>query len=337
MNYHEQFEKCTSVSECLQLKDELMNSGEANDIKSQLKSSPSDQKKELGKRLNVIRTAITEVADSRIQKIQEENEKDHYLEYDPTFYSSKYKTKPGALHPITLITEESVTIFRRMGFDVWDGPHVQTQDNNFTLVNTPAHHPARDMQDTFFIEAKDSKGDQFVMRTQVTANIIPYAKAHKPPFRVIFPGIVYRNENIDATHDIHFTQFDMWMVEKKTSVSQLIQLIKTFFREFYDDDSIDVRLRPSYFPFTQPSFEGDISCPFCGGEGCRICKQTGWIEVFGAGPVYENVITNMGLDPQEWEGLAFGFGVDRLAQLKLKISGVSQFYNGHLDFLRGEE
>ena len=314
-----------------------MNSGEALEIKASLKSAPSEQKKELGKRLNEIRSHITEAADERIQQIQQENEKDQYTDYDPTFHSTNYKTKPAKLHPITLITEEIVAIFRRMGFDVWDGPHVQTQDNNFTLVNTPAHHPARDMQDTFFIEAKDSKGEQFVMRTQVTANIIPYALKHTPPFRVIFPGIVYRNENIDATHDIHFTQFDMWLVEKETSISQLIQLIKTFFREFYNDDSIEVRLRPSYFPFTQPSFEGDISCPFCSGKGCRICKQTGWIEVFGAGPIHETVIRNMNLDPNEWEGLAFGFGIDRLAQLKLKISGISQFYNAHLDFLRGDE
>lgn len=337
MNYRDQFAECKSVSECLQLKESLMNSGEPAEIKAQLKSAEKDQKKELGQKLNVLRKEITAIADERIQAIQTENEKDHFKEYDPTFYSSKYKTKPGELHPLTLITEEIVTIFRRMGFDVWDGPHVQTQENNFTLTNSPAYHPSRDMQDTFFIDAVDERGEQFVMRTQVTANIIPYAKTHKPPFRAIFPGIVYRNENIDATHDIHFTQFDMWMVEKKTSISQLIDLIKTFFREFYNNEDINVRLRPSYFPFTQPSFEGDISCPFCNGEGCRICKQTGWIEVFGAGPIHENVIKNMDLDPQEWEGLAFGFGVDRLAQLKLGISGVSQFYNGHLDFLRGEE
>jgi phenylalanyl-tRNA synthetase alpha chain len=174
------------------------------------------------------------------------------------------------------------------------------------------------------------------MRTQVTANAVKYSESHNPPFRVIFPGVVFRNENIDATHDINFTQFDMWLVDKRASMSQLITLIQHFFREFFNDSSINVRLRPSYFPFTQPSMEGDISCPFCSGNGCRICKQTGWIEVFGAGPIHTQVLKNMKLDPQEFQGIAFGFGVDRLAQLKLGISGISQFYNGNLSFLKGK-
>lgn len=337
MDYSSNFENCTSVRECLESKELLLNSEEIITIKSQIKTADNEQKKILGSELNEIKQSIAEACNTRIKQLQLIAEQDVFEPFDPSFHSPLYKTKQASLHPISLITNEIVSIFRKKGFDVWDGPHIQSQDNNFNYVNTPAHHPARDMQDTFFIKEKDEKGENYVMRTQVTANIIPYARTHKPPFKVIFPGIVYRNEDIDLTHDIHFTQFDMWLVDKSTSLSNLTTLIASFFQELYNDDSITIRLRPSYFPFTQPSFEGDMSCPFCHGQGCRVCKHTGWIEVFGAGPIHKNVIRSMDLDPEEWGGIAFGFGVDRLAQLKFKITGISQFYNAHLDFLRGEE
>ncbi len=335
-NYSHQFLELTSVSQCLALRDELMNTGRIAEIKLVISNSTSDGKKTLGKELSQLRIEIQLACDIRIQQIQTEQEKDNYTTFDPTFYSSSYKAASGSLHPLTHIVDEITTIFGHLGFDVFDGNHVESQYYNFTSVNTPDYHPARDMQDTFFVEQKDENGENYVMRTQVTANAVKYAENHKPPFRVIFPGIVFRNENIDATHDINFTQFDMWYVDKQVSIGQLISLIKHFFREFFNDPNLTVRLRPSYFPFTQPSMEGDISCPFCKGNGCRICKQTGWIEVFGAGPIHSEVIKNMQLDPQEFQGLAFGFGVDRLAQLKFGISGISQFYNGNLGFLKGK-
>lgn len=312
-----------------------MGSGRAAEIKSVIKSVPKEEKQALGKELNELRKTIQAACDERIQYLQAEQEKDDFLEFDPTFYTTKYSKQPGSLNPITLIIEEIIEIFSGLGFDVYDGPQIQTQYYNFTTVNTPDYHPARDMQDTFFLKQTDENGEAYVMRTQVTANAVDYAHKHPAPFKVIFPGIVFRNENIDATHDINFTQFDMWLVDKNVTVAHLITLIKTFFREFFDVETINVRLRPSYFPFTQPSLEGDISCPFCNGEGCRVCKQTGWIEVFGAGPVHKNVLQHMNLDHNEWQGMAFGFGVDRLAQLKFGVSGVAQFYNGNLSFLKG--
>ncbi|NJK71833.1 MAG: hypothetical protein HC932_06415 [Thermales bacterium] len=164
---------------------------------------------------------------------------------------------------MSIVVEEIVDIFSKIGFDVFEGSLVESQWYNFTSVNTPDYHPARDMQDTFFLKQKDTEGYNFVMRTQVTASAVKYAKSHPAPFKVIFPGIVFRNENVDATHDINFTQFDMWIVDKKTNLAQLVGLIKKFFEEFFDGKNIKVRFRPSYFPFTQPSLEGDISCPFC--------------------------------------------------------------------------
>jgi phenylalanyl-tRNA synthetase alpha chain len=334
-DYSSQFHELRSISQCLQLRDELLNSGRIAEIKSQIVTGSIEEKKILGQELATLRNTVQTGCDARIQEIQTEQEKDIYTEFDPSFYSTKYREPQGDLHPLTLIVDEIALIFGKMGFDVFDGNHIETQYHNFTSVNTPDYHPARDMQDTFFVEQKDQLDEHYVMRTQVTANAVKYAKTHKPPFRAIFPGIVFRNENIDATHDINFTQFDMWLIDKQVTMSQLITLIQYFFREFFLDSSLTVRLRPSYFPFTQPSMEGDISCPFCKGVGCRICKKTGWIEVFGAGPVHRNVIKNMDLNPDEWQGIAFGFGVDRLAQLKFGIAGISQFYNGNLGFLKG--
>jgi phenylalanyl-tRNA synthetase alpha chain len=335
--YEQYFAALTTITSCLEKRDELMSSGRTLEIKELLKSAPKESKQELGKELNTVRTAVQTSCDTKIQELQNELEKDNYIEFDPTFYYTDKPTPQGSLHPITQVLEEITGIFKKLGFDIYDGPQIQTQYYNFTTVNTPDYHPARDMQDTFFLKQKDEKGEAYVMRTQVTANAVEYAHNHPAPFRVIFPGIVFRNENMDATHDINFTQFDMWLVDKDIKVSHLISLSKLFFSEFFGDTDIKVRLRPSYFPFTQPSLEGDISCPFCDGNGCRICKKTGWIEVFGAGPIHKNVLGHMGLDSEEWSGIAWGFGVDRLAQLKLGLTGVTQFYNGNLAFLRGDK
>jgi phenylalanyl-tRNA synthetase alpha chain len=336
-DFTDQFATLTTVSACLQKRDQLANSGRFAEIKQIIKSADPATKKKLGNELNILKTNLQRACDQRIQVLQKEAQTDTFQVYDPTFYSVRYKTKQGQLHPITQIVQEIVSIFEKLGFDVYDKQWLETQWYNYTSVNMPDYHPARGMQDAFYLREKDQNGEHFVLRTQVTSNAVRYAEEHKPPFRVIFPGLVFRKENIDATHDIHFTQFDMWLVDKQASTAQLLTLIQKFFSEFFQTDQIKLRLRPSYFPFTLPSMEGDISCPFCGGEGCRICKQTGWIEVFGAGPVHPEVIKNMGLNPQEWQGIAFGFGVTRLAQFKLGISGLSQFYNGNLEFLRGKD
>jgi phenylalanyl-tRNA synthetase alpha chain len=336
--YDLEFANLNTVTACLEKRDQLASCGEFEEIKNDLKTASAEQKKLLGAKLNHLRQALNQAADSRIQLIQREQEKDEFTNFDPTFYSPYYKdskNKSGSIHPLSLVVREIVDIFGRLGFDVYDSDLVESQWYNFTSVNIPDYHPARGMQDTFFLEQKDEDGQNYVMRTQVTSNAVKYTQSHAAPFRVIFPGLVFRAEDIDATHDINFTQFDMWLVDKQATVSQLVTLVQHFFSVFFKDPDLKVRLRQSYFPFTLPSMEGDISCPYCHGQGCRICKKTGWIEVFGAGPIHPKVIENMGLESTEWQGIAFGFGIDRLAQLKFKLTGISQFYNGHLEFLKG--
>ena len=323
------FAQCTTISQCIAIKESLLKGDLIASLLQELKSGDPAQKKSLGGQITSIKSAITAAADIKIQAIQALQEQDDYIKFDPTFASHQFEeTRQGVLHPIIQVSNEIVGIFQRLGFDIFDSTQVESQWYNFTSVGTPDYHSARGMQDTFFLGQQDSKGENYVMRTQVTSNICKYAETHKPPFRVVFPGIVFRAENMDATHDINFHQLDMWMVDKQISISQLVTLLEKVFREYFGDSELQVRLRPSYFPFTEPSFEIDIYAKwFKGGE---------WIEVAGAGPIHSQVIKNMGLDTAEYQGIAFGLGLTRLVQMKLQITGITQFYNGQLSFLRGE-
>ena len=329
LSYYSQFDQCTSVSQCIITKESLLKSQELVNLLDRLKLGTPDQKKVLGGQITSIKLAISNAADTKIKELQDIAQQDNFLEFDPSFASSEFqKTKNGSIHPIIQVSNEIVSIFQRLGFDVYDSTQVESQWYNFTSVGTPDYHSARGMQDTFFLAQEDERGEKYVMRTQVTSNICKYAENHKPPFRVVFPGLVFRAENMDATHDINFHQLDMWMVDKRISISQLVTLLQKVFREYFNDPELPIRLRPSYFPFTEPSFEIDIYAKwFKGGK---------WIEVAGAGPIHRQVIKNMGLDDAEYQGIAFGLGLTRLVQMKLQITGITQFYNGQLSFLRGE-
>jgi phenylalanyl-tRNA synthetase alpha chain len=325
------FDNCQSISQCLKERDLLNNTGEISLLKNQLSQITDDKDRKifLGKLLNEFKQVLKEISDTRIQSIQTLQEQDSFTTFDPTFYSSNYSiNETGNLHPINLISKQVMDIFANMGFDIFTSPLVETQWNNFTVVNIPKYHPARAMQDTFFLEQKDGNDEYYVMRTQTTAALNSYVqKQSKPPYKFISPGLVFRAENIDATHDINFHQLEMWYIDKTASISQLTTIIERFFQEFFEDKDLKMRLRPSYFPFTEPSFEGDIYTKwFKGGQ---------WVEVFGAGLAHTQVIKNLGLDPSQWQGIAFGFGLTRLAQLKLQISGLSHFYDGKVEFLKG--
>jgi phenylalanyl-tRNA synthetase alpha chain len=333
MDYIKLYSECLTVNDCIKLREELANSKEILAIKDQLKSSIGEDKKALGIQLNELNQAIKKANDTRIQTIQAELEKDNFINFDPTFYAKGKTYNKGKLHPLTHIMKELVDIFVKLGFEIADGPLIEEQWFNFTSLNMPASHPARAMQDTFYFENKDLRGENYVLRTQTSAVQSRFGNNNKPPFKVVVPGMVYRNEDIDATHDINFYQLECMVIDKNINMAQLKTLILQVFEEFFKKD-MKVRLRPSYFPFVNPGMEGDISCPFCDGNGCKICKQSGWIECFGAGLIHSEVIKNMNLDPNEWQGLAFGFGVDRMAQFKLGVSGISQFYNSKLEFLK---
>ena len=236
-------------------------------------------------------------------------------------------TRKGSLHPLSIVTNDMIDIFRSMGFDVVDGPEVETDHYCFECLNVPADHPARDMQDTFYL------GKDLLLRTQTSAAQIRTMENRKPPIRVVCPGRVFRADEVDATHSPVFHQMEGLVVDKGITMCDLKGCLEQFAHVIYGDDT-KVKFRPSFFPFTEPSVEVDVSCSECGGKGCRVCKGSGWIEILGAGMVHPNVLRSCGIDPDEYSGFAFGIGLDRLATTRYKISDIRLLFENDLRFLR---
>lgn len=234
---------------------------------------------------------------------------------------------PGSLHPITLIQREIEQIFTSMGFTVLDGPEVETEYNNFDALNIPPDHPARDMQDTFWLEGGN------LLRTHTSPVQVRGMKALGPPLRMIAPGRVFRNEEVDASHEHTFYQLEGMMIDRDVSVANLIYFMKTLLSQVFRRD-VTVRLRPGYFPFVEPGFELDIECLICGGTGCPVCKQSGWVELLPCGLVHPNVLRMGGIDPEEWNGFAFGLGLTRLVMMRYGIDDIRLLQSGDLRFIR---
>lgn len=234
--------------------------------------------------------------------------------------------KPGKLHPLSTVLDDMISIFQSMGFDVVDGPEVETDHYNFECLNVPADHPARDMQDTFYL------ADDLLLRTQTSAAQIRTMETRKPPIRVICPGRVYRADEVDATHSPVFHQIEGLVVDKGITMCDLKGVLEEFAHEIYGSDT-KVKFRPSFFPFTEPSVEVDVTCSECGGKGCRVCKDSGWIEILGAGMVHPNVLRSCGIDPEEYSGFAFGIGLDRLTTTRYKISDIRLLFENDKRFL----
>lgn len=249
---------------------------------------------------------------------------------DPTAPSKK--TQRGAVHPISAFMEEVSEVFGQMGFETAEGPEIEDDWHNFTALNVPKDHPAREMQDTFFI--KDESGNH-VLRTQTSSVQIRYMEGKKPPIRIIAPGKTFRKDS-DATHSPMFHQFEGLMVDKNISLPNLKSVLLTAMRRLLRNDSLELRFRLSYFPFTEPSFEVDASCAVCGGKNatCSMCKGTGWLEILGAGMVHPNVLRNCGVDPEEYTGFAFGGGVERFVMLRYGINDLRLFYENDVRFLK---
>lgn len=233
----------------------------------------------------------------------------------------------GRLHPMTQTYREIRNALVGMGFSMFDGPEIELDDNNFTLLNLPKDHPARDMQDTFYIN------DNVVLRTHTSPCEIRALTTLKPPFRLMMPGRVFRVDEVDASHSPVFFQIEGFVVDKGLTLGDLKGILDSFVHTVFGSD-VKTRLRPSYFPFTEPSAELDISCSICGGKGCRVCKGTGWIEILGCGVTNPHEIENCGYDPHEWTGLAFGLGVDRMTSLKFGINDIRLEYENDARFLR---
>ncbi len=232
----------------------------------------------------------------------------------------------GKLHPLNTVLNDMIDIFTSMGFDVVDGPEVETDYYNFECLNVPADHPARDMQDTFYL------GENLLLRTQTSAAQIRTMENRKPPIRVICPGRVFRADEVDATHSPVFHQIEGLVVDKGITMCDLKGVLEEFAREIYGKDTA-VKFRPSFFPFTEPSVEVDVTCSECGGKGCRVCKGSGWIEILGAGMVHPNVLRSCGIDPEEYSGFAFGIGLDRLTTTRYKISDIRLLFENDKRFL----
>lgn len=245
--------------------------------------------------------------------------------FDPTIPGEKHKV--GHLHPLTLVRRQIEKIFQEMGFSIALGPEIETEWYNFDALNIPKDHPARDMWDTFWL-----KGNKNLLRTHTSPVQIRYMEKNKPPIKIIAPGRIFRHEATDASHEINFYQVEGLYIDKEISASNFKAIIEEFFSIFFGK-VVEARLRPSFFPFTEPSFEVDMSCLVCEGTGCSTCSGTGWIEVMGAGMVHPNVLKAGGINPKDWQGFAFGMGMDRLAMMKYKINDVRLFYSGDLRFL----
>ena len=232
----------------------------------------------------------------------------------------------GGLHPLNIVINDMIDIFQSMGFDVVDGPEVETDYYNFECLNVPADHPARDMQDTFYL------AENLLLRTQTSAAQIRTMETRKPPIRVICPGRVFRADEVDATHYPVFHQLEGLVVDRGITMCDLKGVLEQFAREIYGSDT-KVRFRPSFFPFTEPSVEVDVSCSECGGKGCRVCKGAGWIEILGAGMVHPNVLRCCGIDPDVYSGFAFGIGIDRITTTRYKISDIRLLFENDKRFL----
>jgi phenylalanyl-tRNA synthetase alpha chain len=234
---------------------------------------------------------------------------------------------PGALHPISQIQHEIEQVFTSMGFVVMDGPEVETEWNNFDALNIPPDHPARDMQDTFWLEGNH------VLRTHTSPVQIRGMQKFGPPLRMIAPGRVFRNEEVDPSHEHTFYQLEGMMVDREVSIAHMLYFMKTLLREIFKRE-VTVRLRPGYFPFVEPGFELDINCLICGGGGCPVCKSSGWVELLPCGLVHPNVLRFGGIDPEEWSGFAFGLGLTRLVMMRYAIDDIRLLQSGDLRFLR---
>lgn len=235
----------------------------------------------------------------------------------------------GYSHPISIVTRQIMDIFTSMGFEIADGPEVESEYYNFDALNVPHDHPARDMHDTFFVSGKP----ETILRTHISTIQIRHMEKNKPPIKIVSPGRVFRYEATDATHGFQFHYSEGLMVGENVSLANLKATLLHLYRELFGHD-VSLRLRPSFFPFVEPGVEVDISCFKCKGVGCPLCKHSGWIEVMGAGMVHPKVLENVGIDPEKWQGFAFGGGLDRIAMLKFGIDDLRLFYESDLRFLK---
>ena len=304
----------------------LGKTGEITALLKSMRDVPAEERPAMGKLVNDVRSWAEELFTAREEELKAKELSEKYAseKIDVTMPARFVGT--GSVHPVTLVRRELIDIFAGMGFDVFEGPEIEKDYYNFQALNIPADHPARDMQDTFFITG------EYLLRSQTSSGQIRVMENKKPPIKVLSPGRVYRSDS-DATHSPMFHQMEGLVVDKGITLNDLKGLLDEFARRMFNSET-KTRLRPSYFPFTEPSVEVDLSCSNCGGKGCRICKGTGWIEVLGAGMVNRRVLENCGVDPDVYTGFAFGMGLERIAMIKYGINDIRLMFEGDVRFLK---
>jgi phenylalanyl-tRNA synthetase alpha chain len=295
-------------------------------LMKELQSVPAEQRREVGQSLNALKTQLEGAIDQRERELAAQA-LDERLAADRVDFTLPGNRRPlGHLHPLTQVRAQIEDIFCSMGYSIEDGPEIETTYHNFEALNIPEHHPARDAQDTFYVS------DSLLLRTHTSPVQIRTMKQQEPPLRIICPGRVYRRDNPDATHSPVFHQIEGLAVDEGITFGDFKGTLEYFLKAFFSEKT-RVRFRPSYFGFTEPSAEVDISCIFCSGKGCRVCKMSGWIEVLGAGMVDPAVFTHVNYDPERYSGFAFGLGIERFAMIQYSINNIQHFFENDLRFL----
>ncbi|NMM46812.1 phenylalanine--tRNA ligase subunit alpha [Marinigracilibium pacificum] len=299
-----------------------------NDLFTQLKDIPNDQKKAFGLAVNELKNLAKDTFQGHIDNLNgNKTGGEQAFDFDPTLPVAPNQT--GGLHPLTIVRNRIIEIFERIGFKVADGPEIEDDWHNFTALNFPPNHPAREMQDTFFIE----RDPDIALRTHTSSVQVRLMESEKPPIRALMPGRVFRNEAISARAHCVFHQIEGLYIDENVGLTDLKQTLYHFAKELFGPET-KVRFRPSYFPFTEPSAEMDVSCNICKGKGCNVCKYTGWLEILGSGMVDPNVLENCGIDSEKYTGFAFGMGIERLAMLKYNVKDLRLFTENDIRFLR---
>jgi len=305
--------------------DYLGKKGRLTEILKNLVNLSAEEKPKMGQLVNVVKRDISTLIEDKMQLLKEENlQKKLAAERIDISLPGRHK-QSGSTHPVTQVKQFINSYFSRMGFDIVEGPEIETEFYNFEALNIPGHHPARAMHDTFYF------GDGRLLRTHTSPVQIRVMETKEPPLRLIAPGRVYRCDS-DMTHTPMFHQVEGLLIDKQATMTNLRGLLRDFFASFFGKE-LALRFRPSYFPFTEPSAEVDIECTQCAGEGCRSCKYTGWLEVLGCGMVHPNVLRNVNISPEEYQGWAFGMGIDRLAMLYFGIDDLRLMFENDLNFL----
>jgi len=304
--------------------------GPLADVMKNLKDATPEEKRTIGAKANELKQSIEALFSKKMQEIELADinaslEKDK-VDISLTDSMREKGLQSAGYHPVTIIQQEIEDIFISMGFEVLDGPHIEDEYHNFEALNIPATHPARDMQDTFWFADK-----KHLLRTHTSTIQVRGMKERKPPFRFVGPGKVFRCERTDASHEMVFHQLEGMMVGENVSVGNLIYFMKTLLTEIFKKE-VEVRLRPGFFPFVEPGFELDIKCLICGGKGCSVCKQVGWVELLPCGMVHPNVLQAGGIDPEKYNGFAFGLGLDRLVMMRYGIDDIRHLHGADLRF-----